>query len=156
MQFFLIFLCFSLFFSNIKQNIGNLHNIYCLYKMFKIFLRILKGGDSVWFWQGVLLAPQKPYPKLSNWNQICYPKLSSMKKILTRNYPRSFCLVYKIEWNRYFCLNSVRNLFNVTRNLWITMKIQPEICAKMENVDPKSALISQKQDPNLRHVLSVT
>ena len=86
------------------------------------------GGNSGWFWQGVPLTSKKPYPKLS-----------TVKKNLTRNYPRSFRFVNKIQWN-WFSLKFCQNFFHVTQNLRITTKIQPEICAKMQNIDPKSVL----------------
>ena len=70
----------------------------------KVFLRKKKGGglNSGSFWQGVPLASPNPYPKLSIQNSIWYLMLSTIQKILTQNYPKYICLVYRIVCNRYF------------------------------------------------------
>ena len=81
--------------------------------------------------------------------EIIYPELHLQPQIIhnEENFNPKLFKIFS------FCQ---QNSLKLNQNLHIITKIQPEFCAKMQNIDMKSALSSQKHDLNLRHVLSVT
>ena len=77
---------------------------------------------------------------LAKWNQTIQEPSNKNQKL-----SKIFLSCLQNWMKSVFLPKFCQNFFKVTQNLWITMKIQSEICTKMQNIDPKSALTSQKQ-----------